>query len=241
MPWYLDWFSSEYYDLLYKHRDEEEATAFIENIFGLLPIKKECQILDMACGNGRHSKALAPFGFVWGIDINAAQIQKAQKRNIPNAQFLVHDMRKVVKENHFDVVFNLFSSFGYFNSREEDLNVLKGVVCNLQKDAFFVQDYLNAPLIISRLKESEEITDGELRFFIQRSLINNVIKKEIIVEKQGKKVGLFKEELMAYTPEELVSLHLESGLSVIHTFGDYNLCTFDPTQSTRWIAVSQKK
>jgi SAM-dependent methyltransferase len=240
MPWYLDWFSSEFYDILYKHRDEEEASQFIGNIFKLLPLEDACQILDMACGNGRHSLALAPFGQVWGIDINEAQILKAKKRNIEKAQFLVHDMRSVVKTNHFDVVFNLFSSFGYFNNRSEDLKVLQSVVSNLKPGGFFVQDYLNAPYVVAKLKETEEIIEGNFRFNIQRSLEGSNIKKEIYVEQNGKAMGVFKEELMAYTASDLTALYEESGLKLLHSFGDYNLRTFDASDSPRWIGVSQK-
>ena len=51
----MDWFDSDYYHVLYKNRDYSEARNFIDNIVEYIDLKKGSQILDLACGIGRHS------------------------------------------------------------------------------------------------------------------------------------------------------------------------------------------
>ena len=79
--WYKDWFNSHYYHLLYQHRDEEEALQFIHTLIGYLKPEPGSTMLDVACGKGRHSKALADMGFdVTGIDLSLAPIYLLDKR-----------------------------------------------------------------------------------------------------------------------------------------------------------------
>jgi len=56
MNWFEHWFNSPYYHILYKDRNEKEAQIFIDNLISYLQIPKKSNILDIACGNGRHSK-----------------------------------------------------------------------------------------------------------------------------------------------------------------------------------------
>ena len=112
MAWFKDWFNSPYYHILYGSRNEAEANRFIQNIANLLQFKKDELALDLACGKGRHSRELASHALnVYGIDLSEESIKAASKLSCHNLQFEIHDMRKVYKQNYFDYVFNLFTSF----------------------------------------------------------------------------------------------------------------------------------
>ena len=77
--WYKDWFNSPYYHLLYNNRDDDEAQAFLERLITYLQPKPNTKMLDVACGKGRHSKALAEMGFdVTGIDLSQSSIEEAK-------------------------------------------------------------------------------------------------------------------------------------------------------------------
>ena len=77
--WFKDWFNSPYYHLLYQHRDENEAEQFIKTLIGYLQPAKGATMLDIACGKGRHSMALAEMGFdVTGNDLSEASISEAK-------------------------------------------------------------------------------------------------------------------------------------------------------------------
>ena len=69
MSWYNDWFNSEYYLKVYKHRDEVEAERLVSLILNNVNLEGGSNILDMACGSGRHAIAFAKKGFnVTAID-----------------------------------------------------------------------------------------------------------------------------------------------------------------------------
>ena len=82
--WYLDWFNSPFYHLLYKERDLSEATYFMNNLINKLQIDKNSSILDLACGRGRYSLYLSNIGHkVTGIDISKENISEAKKNESP--------------------------------------------------------------------------------------------------------------------------------------------------------------
>src|ERR1700740_139961 len=94
MSWFSDWFNSPYYHLLYQHRDEDEASLFIHSLIRHLQPPAGAKMLDVACGKGRHSKALADMGFdVTGIDLAADSIREAKKFESDQLHFYQHDMR----------------------------------------------------------------------------------------------------------------------------------------------------
>ena len=101
--WYKDWFNSHYYHLLYQHRDEEEALEFIHTLIQYLKPPPSSTMVDIACGKGRHSKALAEMGFeVTGIDLSAASIDEALQDENERLHFYQHDMRLPFWINYFE-------------------------------------------------------------------------------------------------------------------------------------------
>jgi SAM-dependent methyltransferase len=241
MPWYREWFESPFYDLLYQHRDEEEARNFISNIFNLLPIPNNSKILDLACGNGRHCVWLANYGHVCGTDINPSQIAKAQTRNIPNSSFFVHDMRIPFGVNKYDFIFNIFSSFGYFDNAEQDELCLKNIATALTIDGYFIHDFLNLSYVLNTLNTQTEIVKkGTFTFEVTRKFEDDFIHKNILIFEESKIVGEYQEKVRAYDQSRLMEIHKKNGLEIMHTFGDYDLSTLSPKNSPRLILISRK-
>ena len=106
----MDWFDSDYYHILYKHRDYSEARNFIDNIVEYIDLKKGSQILDLACGIGRHSIYLDKIGFkVVGTDKSPNNIKKAKASSNQSLSFL--QMEMIDDTYHkYDCIFNLFTS-----------------------------------------------------------------------------------------------------------------------------------
>ena len=109
--WFVSWFDTPYYHILYKDRDYSEAQLFMDNITNYLNLPEQAKILDLACGKGRHSIYLNQLGFdVTGADLSENSILEAKKAENDTLHFEVHDMR-IPFEDKFDAVFNLFTSF----------------------------------------------------------------------------------------------------------------------------------
>ncbi len=95
----------------------------------LLRLEGPVRILDVGCGAGMHAVELARLGHaVTGLDRTAALLAAARERSaaagVPVA-WLQGDMRDFALDASVDVALSLYVSFGYFESREEDLAVLR--------------------------------------------------------------------------------------------------------------------
>ena len=93
--WFVSWFDSPYYHVLYKNRDDSEAQQFMTRLTDYINLESGDTILDVACGKGRHATFLASLGFqVTGMDLSNNSIEFASQFENENLQFLTHDMRK---------------------------------------------------------------------------------------------------------------------------------------------------
>lgn len=129
---------------------EEIARKHIPGIVKLLSLDKPVKILDCPCGWGRFSNPLAELGHkVTGIDIDRRSIKMAKdkppKNNPPD--FRVGDMRKLNIQKEFDVILNLYGSFGYFD-RKTDLQVLTKFVDALKPGGQLMIDQSNWEKVI---------------------------------------------------------------------------------------------
>lgn len=234
--WFSTWFDSPYYHILYKNRNEEEAQVFMDNITHYLNMPENGTILDLACGKGRHSIYLNKLGYqVTGVDLSENSIAIANESSNETLQFKTHDMREPMNET-YDAVFNLFTSFGYFDTFEDNIKTLKAIKDSINKYGFGVIDFFNADLIIENLvaEETKEI-DG-ITFNIKRFVENKKIIKEIRFEDKGETYN-FTEKVSAFTLADFESMMEEAGIYLLEIFGDYKLKKFYKTQSERLIMI----
>lgn len=238
--WFQNWFNSPYYHILYKQRDDEEAEFFIDNLCNFLKPSEDSLMLDIACGKGRHAIYLNKKGYdVTGIDLSVASIKYAQQFENKKLNFFVHDMRRLFYINYFDFVFNLFTSFGYFETDNEHVNALKAFRKALKKDGKLVFDYMNSQKIINKLVPSEVKSVDGIDFHINRFVENGKIVKTIDFKHKNKKYA-FKEEVRDFKLHDFERLFNAAGLEICNIFGDYNLNDFDINQSDRLIFVCKK-
>ena len=239
MEWFETWFDSEYYHKLYINRDYEEAEQFITNLITNLKLDLKSNILDLACGKGRHSIFLNKIGFkTMGVDLSPKSIAFAKKFNNTNLRFEVRDMRKSFCENQFDAIFNLFTSFGYFESTE-NIKVLKAIENMLKKNGVFVIDFMNTNKVIRNLVNEEIKFIDQINFRLKRAYENgNIVKTIDFTDKE--KDFHFTEKVQALFPEDFQSLISQTNLKIDSIFGDYNLNPFDREVSDRLIIVGRK-
>lgn len=238
--WFQNWFNSPYYHILYKKRDEEEAELFIDNLCAYLKPKANAKMLDIACGRGRHAIYLNKKDYdVTGIDLSFSNIKFAQQFENRRLHFLMHDMRSLFFINYFDFAFNLFTSFGYFETDKEHINALKSFRKALKKDGKLVLDYMNSQKIINHLvtRETKEVDD--ITFHISRTVKEGKIIKTINFEHKNKH-HTFNEMVKDYKLTDFERLFNASGLQIEETFGDYHLNPFNPNQSDRLIFICKK-
>lgn len=237
--WYKEWFNSPYYHILYQNRDEEEASRFINNLIDYLQPSKDACFLDLACGKGRHALQLSEQGYrVIGVDIAPDNITEASKYERENLSFFVWDMREPVRENHFDYVLNLFTSFGYFDD-EGNKQTLEAVKTSLKQGGLFVIDYLNTTKATQTLKPEEDVQLDGVNFHLERELQGDFITKTITVMDQDIE-HVFQESVKALRLKNFERYFAHTGFEIIDRFGDYDLNPFDESTSDRLILIARK-
>ncbi|MDP5201574.1 bifunctional 2-polyprenyl-6-hydroxyphenol methylase/3-demethylubiquinol 3-O-methyltransferase UbiG [Flavobacterium sp. DG2-3] len=234
--WYSSWFDTPYYHILYKDRNYREAQIFMDNLTHYLNLPEKAKVLDLACGKGRHSIYLNQLGYdVLGADLSENSIAEASKNSNETLHFKVHDMREPFEEK-FDAIFNLFTSFGYFESDDDNLTTLKAIKESLSEYGFAVIDFMNVANVIENLVPEEIKTVDDIDFHIKRYVEDGHILKEIDFEDQGRKYH-FTEKVKALTLKDFQDLMDEAGIFLLDIFGDYKLKKFHKTESERLIMI----
>lgn len=240
MKWFEEWFDSEYYHLLYKNRDHQEAEEFINNLLEEIDLDSGAYILDLACGKGRHSRYLASLGYkVLGVDLSENSIKEAKQFESENLKFEVRDMRAPFTEDAFDLVLNLFTSFGYFDDKKDNYKVLNAIETMMNEDGYFVIDFMNVEKVIRTLVEKEQKEIDGVLFDITREVKDGFIVKNIKVI-DGEKVFNFQEKVQALTIDNFKEMIAKTDLVVDNFYGNYNLDIFDADTSDRLIIVGTK-
>jgi SAM-dependent methyltransferase len=234
--WFASWFDSPYYHILYKDRNYREAQIFMDNLTHYLNLPEKAKVLDLACGKGRHSIYLNQLGFeVIGADLSENSIAEANKNANELLHFQVHDMREPF-EDKFDAIFNLFTSFGYFENDDDNSKTLVAIKNSLTEYGFAVIDFMNVNQVIANLVPEETKTVDGIDFHIKRYVLDHHIYKEIDFEDKGEKFH-FTEKVKALTLDDFQEMMSNTGIYLLDTFGDYKLKKFHKNTSERLIMI----
>lgn len=238
--WFVSWFNTPYYHTLYQNRDEAEAEGFVKRLMAHLAPSKRSKVLDLACGKGRHSKHLHTLGMeVIGVDLSDESIAEAKLMETYGLEFFVNDMRHLFWNEHFDLVVNLFTSFGYFHNADDDQSTISSVADSLKTNGRFVIDFMNAVKVEENLVLSESKELDGIQFEISREVENGIIIKRIHVT-DGDNEFDFEEQVDALRLEHFRDYFKVAGLEIEDTFGNYRLEPFDEKTSDRLIIVAKK-
>ena len=233
---YESWFDTPFYHILYKNRDYKEAEMFTSELMTFLNLPIESKILDLACGKGRHSIFLNKMGYnVTGVDNSSKNIVNAKKYENNKLNFTIHDMRDPLIDK-FDLIVNLFTSFGYFDDFEDNLKTLKSIKLNLKINGIAVIDFLNINYVKNNLvhQNTEEI-DG-IEFNLKSYLKDGFLVKEINFKHDLEEYN-FEEKVRSLNINEFKTMFKQTQLEILHIFGDYNLNEFDINNSKRLIFI----
>lgn len=239
--WFANWFDSEYYHILYQHRDDQEAQGFMDKLIQFLKARANDKALDLACGKGRHSIYLSKLGLdVVGMDLSSQSINHAKQFEHDHLSFECSDMRSPLVQK-YDFIFNLFTSFGYFEDTADDLKVLHNMSDGLKDEhSRIIIDFINARKAIDQLKCKETQKLNGIDFNIKRVVRNTFIQKNIQFEDNGSYFE-YTERVRAYSLNDFETMFEQVGLKMEYCFGNYSLEPYDQNNADRLIMIASHK
>ena len=241
--WYKDWFADDRYLALYRHRNSKEASLALDLIEKSTSLTKDASILDLACGAGPHSIDLAKRGYknITAIDLSPTLIREARKNaesECVKVNFKEQDMRSF--DGSYDLIMNLFTSFGYFATDVENEEVILRAGKCLKHNGYFVLDFFNADVLCNEVVAHDEkiLPSGE-RVEQFREIRHGRIEKKIIIHSDaGSKE--FDESVRLFRLLDFVRMFAKAGLMVKEKFGDYFGAPFEVGSSPRLFLVAKK-
>jgi SAM-dependent methyltransferase len=237
--WYREAFGAEYLEL-YGHRDDASARREIGELLRLLDVSGGARALDCACGAGRHLQAMLEAGLdAWGIDLSAELLREASRRPGVAGRVVRADMRRLPFGEVFDVLLNLFSSFGYFQAEAENAAALRSMVACLRPGGRLVMDHANRRYVESTLAPHSREQREDITIEHRRRIENDrVVKHTEVTRPTGQRQ--YVESLRLYYPDELAGMFEAAGLGEPTFFGS---TAGEPLtdESKRMIAIASKR
>ena len=239
-----DSFWQELYPFMFP---EQRLAATSEEVQKVLALTKPGgkAALDLCCGPGRCSIALAQLGFdVTGVDRTAYLLDKGRAKARAakvKIEWVQDDMRDFARTEAFDLALSMFTSFGYFDHKQEDVHVLGNILTSLKPAGVCLIDVMGKERLANILQPttSDVLPDGTQ--LIQRHEIFDDwtrIRNEWILIRKGK-ARSFRFHHTIYSGQELRDRMEQVGFADVKLFGNLDGDEYGPN-ANRLIAVARK-
>jgi SAM-dependent methyltransferase len=220
------------------------ANEEVEQLISLLNLQPGLMICDLCCGVGRHSLELARRQFeVTGVDRTGKYLRKAKtkaKAEGLNIEFVQEDIRSFCWPASFDVVINLFTSFGYFEDAADDKQVLENVYKSLKDGGKLLIDIVGKEVLARIFQERDWREEDGVIILEERKLGDNwsSIDNRWIIVKDGKQHE-HRFSLRLYSAAQLNELLKRCGFGQVEVYGDLSGSAYDQT-AKRLVVVAHK-
>jgi len=241
--WWRTWFGPGYL-AVYDDFLAERTPVEVDQIEALLQLHPPRRILDLPCGQGRHAIELARRGYeVTGVDLSPYMLGVAKERaeaNSVRVRWLTGDMREALPGETFDVVLNLFTSFGYFADEADDRRVVRAAASMLESGGRFLLEVINGQRVMGNFQEREWFTVGQMAVMERRSLdvpTRRMVVQRTVSSTNGDDTSVHAVRLYS-GPDVKTMLHA-AGFGRVELYGDWDGAPLVP-ESLRVLAVGTR-
>lgn len=239
-PWYVRAFAGEYLQL-YAHRSPEQGAAQVAQMLKARLLPAHGRVLDLCCGAGRHLLPMRQAGLdAVGLDLS---LQLLQAGELAGVAVRANALRVPFADGMFDVVTNLFSSFGYFPDYAAHHAVLAEVARVLKPGGSFIIDHMNAEVTIRELEPESVVQKPGLTLKQKRRYDANTrrVIKEVEYQPDGEEPRNWHESVRLFEPAELDSFLKQAGFEVKARYANLDASPFDPHKSARQVVLSERE
>lgn len=245
MAWYDDnemW--AIFYDCMFDQESFELANEQCQQILSLVG-KPVNTVLDLACGPGRHVLGFARKNLdVSGIDLSGYLLNQAAnhiEHQQLNANLIHCDLLDYKPQKKFDLITNLFTSFGYYDEPQKNQQVLNNAFRWLNDGGVFIIDTFGKEQAAHAIEpvHCTEYDNGDIRF--ERPILTNnmsVYSNEWILVRSNQ-AHRWEYEHYVYSAAELTNMLKQAGFENVETYGSFNKDDYD-LNAERLVAVAIK-
>jgi SAM-dependent methyltransferase len=231
------WFEDEEFwhiwgPMMFSEQRIANATFEINQVLALAGIPRRACVLDLCCGVGRHSLELARRGFrVTGVDRTREYLEQAREEAEKEGlavEYILEDMRKFCRPDTFDMVINLFTSFGFFENQDEDRMILKNIFRSLKLGGVLVMDLASKEVLAREFRERDWREADGVFWLEERKILNDWgrIQNRWILFKDNRRYESTL-ELSLYSAAELTGLLRAAGFSKTRVYGGLDGSPYD--------------
>jgi SAM-dependent methyltransferase len=224
--WWRTWFGPGYL-ALYDAFLAERTPVEVDQIEALLQLRPPRRILDLPCGQGRHAIELARRGYqVTGVDLSPYMLGVAKQRADAagvQVRWLTGDMREPLRGERFDLVLNLFTSFGYFDDEADDQKVVAAAAATVAPGGRFLLEVINGERVMGNFQEREWFTIGQTAVMERRSLdkgARRMVVERTVSSKDGDDTSVHAVRL--YRGSEVEAMLKAAGFGRIDLYGEWD-------------------
>ena len=220
------------------------AEAEVDPMLALVGAKPQ-SILDLCCGPGRFAVPLARRGLqVTGVDRTAFFLERARERAAAagvDVEWVQEDMRTFVRPGAYDLALSMFTSFGYFGDKDEDLAVLRNVHASLRPGGALVMDVVGKELVAGQFETARSRKHADGTVVIDRREVfedwTRVRMEWTII--RGNDVRVYTIHHTVYSGQELKDRFTAAGFADVKLYGSIEGAPYD-READRLIAVGRK-
>ena len=244
------WFENESFwqnfgPVMFDSQRWAEAPGIAESVIKIAGLTKGSSVLDAGCGPGRISVELAAKGLdVTGVDIIQSELDAAKdsadaegvKLDLINC-----DLRSFKSQKKFDCAINLYTSFGYCDTIEEDFQILKNIADSLRDNGFFILECTSRETAILYFTDGEWFERSGLTVLTQFSVEGaweGLRTKWTIINRDGQRIEHeFVQRL--YSAIELKRMMIRAGFNSVEIYGNYDFSPYNEHAKTMVIVAKK--
>ena len=240
-----EWFADDsfweaFYPVMFPAERIDSAWVQVEQILALTKFDGK-DVLDLCCGPGRHSTELAARGYkVTGVDRSPFLLSKARARSA-DVEWVQADMRDFVRPESFDLAINMFTSFGYFDDKDDDARVLRNIHESLRDGGAFLIDVIGKEYLAKVFQPTVSYSTPDGSTLFQRHEIFDDwtrIRNEWILVR-GEQATSFRFHHTVYSAQELKDRLFAAGFGDVAVYGDLEGAEYG-TDARRLVALATK-